>query len=210
MEKLKQMKEALVGCVETQIYGNLKDVDAKELGEAVDMIKDLAEAIYYCTITEAMNEGSEHGEKSGKGQHGTMYYKDTMMPMYRHPEPIEYYDPRYNMRYPAMYETGNGRETVGTQHAAAMRGYRDGMVIYPYEGHEQNGEMHDPKDGHSWRRRKMYMEGKGMKDKTHQMKELDAYVQELSQDLVEMVQDASPEEKQLLQQKISTLASKIK
>jgi phage anti-repressor protein len=33
---------------------HLDKVDAKELGEAIDMIKDLAEAIYYCTITDAM------------------------------------------------------------------------------------------------------------------------------------------------------------
>jgi hypothetical protein len=49
-----------------------------------------------------------------------------------------------------------------------------------------------------------------MNDKTHQMKELETYMNELSQDLVDMIQDASPEEKQLLQQKIGMLATKIK
>ena len=34
---------------------NLQQVDAKELGEVIDMVKDIEEAIYYCTITEAMN-----------------------------------------------------------------------------------------------------------------------------------------------------------
>ena len=42
------------------------------------------------------------------------------------------------------------------------------------------------------------------------MKELEKYVQELGKDLTEMVQDATPEEKQILQQKINMLASKIK
>ena len=59
MERLEKMKEHLMGCVEGQIYGSLQDVDAKELGEAIDMIKDLAEAIYYCTITEAMVKEEE-------------------------------------------------------------------------------------------------------------------------------------------------------
>lgn len=45
----------------------------------------------------------------------------------------------------------------------------------------------------------MYMEGKGSHDKTAQMKELENYMQELSEDLTEMIHDASPEEKQLLQ-----------
>jgi hypothetical protein len=34
---------------------NLQQVDAKELGEVIDMVKDIEEAIYYCTITEAMS-----------------------------------------------------------------------------------------------------------------------------------------------------------
>ena len=80
MERLEQMKECLIGMVESQIYGNIEQVDAKELGEAVDMIKDMAEAIYYCTITEAM-QGGEEREK----YRGTMYYapKD----MVRNPHP---------------------------------------------------------------------------------------------------------------------------
>ena len=223
MEKLKQMKEALVGCVESQVFGNLKDVDAKELGEAMDMIKDLSEAIYYCTITEAM-EGEKHGEKSGKGQHGMMYYKESMTPMYHYPYPVEYYDPRYRSNYSkyergnqggnsnsssrnyqdgmmdyTMYESGN----AGTGHAQAMRGYRDGMMIQPLE--------RDPREGRSGQRRKMYMEGKTThKDKTKQMQELEQYMQELTSDMTEMIADATPEEKQLLQQKISMLATKIK
>jgi hypothetical protein len=35
---------------------NLDCVDAKELGEVIDMIKDIEEAIYYCTVTAAMVE----------------------------------------------------------------------------------------------------------------------------------------------------------
>lgn len=42
---------------------NLKETDTEELGQAVDMIKDLEEAIYYCTITKAM-EKSEKEENS--------------------------------------------------------------------------------------------------------------------------------------------------
>ena len=52
-DKLKWMKDSLICVVENQLC-NLDEVDTKELGEAVDMIKDLEEAIYYCTVTEAM------------------------------------------------------------------------------------------------------------------------------------------------------------
>lgn len=33
---------------------NLEQVDAKEMGEVIDIIKDLEEAQYYCAITSAM------------------------------------------------------------------------------------------------------------------------------------------------------------
>ena len=42
-----------------------------------------------------------------------------------------------------------------------------------------------------------------------QIKELEAYLQELSTDITEMIKDASPEEKAILRQKMTTLADKI-
>jgi hypothetical protein len=53
MERLKHIKETLLGCIEGQM-GHLDTVDTEELGDVVDMVKDLEEAIYYCTITKAM------------------------------------------------------------------------------------------------------------------------------------------------------------
>lgn len=217
MEKLKQMKECLTGIVEGQVYGNLDKVDAKELGEAVDMIKDLAEAIYYCTITEAMEEGAkENGEQK---KHGMMYYAPSAaQPMYRMPHqyPIEYYDPRYRERTStdSMYaqRDGGGDNSSSSTggRGGSSRGYREGMMPTEWRPIYDDGMMRDPREGRSGKYRKMYMDGKGMKDKSHQMRELEEYIQELGQDLAEMVQDASSEEKALLQQKISTLANKIK
>ena len=54
-EKLKWMKDCLICTVENQLC-HLDEVDTEELGDAIDMIKDLEEAIYYCTVTEAMNK----------------------------------------------------------------------------------------------------------------------------------------------------------
>jgi hypothetical protein len=209
MEQLKQMKEALVGCVQGQVYNNLKDVDAQELGAAIDMIKDLSEAIYYCTITEAMEEGEEE-ESEKKGKHGMMYYNQRMQPMYNmpYPYPIEYYDPRYRERYStgSMYAQGGNSSSSGSSNGGngglsnsggnnarggGTRGYHEGMMpMY------DDGMMKDPREGRSGERRKMYMEGQQMgKEKSKQMQELEGYMQELTHDLTEMIQDASPEEK---------------
>lgn len=58
MERLKSIKDCLIAQVSGQM-GKLDQVDAKELGEAVDMIKDMEEACYYAKITEAMEKGEE-------------------------------------------------------------------------------------------------------------------------------------------------------
>jgi hypothetical protein len=68
----------------------------------------------------------------------------------------------------------------------------------------------DPREGTSYVRRRMYMEGKEQhRDVNSQMRELEAYLQELSSDITEMVKGASAEEKNVLRQKITTLANKI-
>ena len=145
--KLEHMKDVLICAVEHEI-DNLENANCKELGEAIDMIKDLEEAIYYCTITEAMGEngnGYHHAEINGNGH----YYNDS-------------------------------------------------------------SEDYNKYCGNSYKNRKMYMEAKMMKkDKATQLRELEKYLQELSNDIVEMIQDSTLEEKQYLEKKITALATKI-
>jgi hypothetical protein len=53
ISRLKCLEEEMVSVLELQ-FENLEGVCTKELGEAIDIVKDLEEAIYYHTITEAM------------------------------------------------------------------------------------------------------------------------------------------------------------
>ena len=194
-EALKMMKEQLMSCVQSQL-GDISKVDAHELGEVVDMIKDLAEAIYYCTITQSMEKSNENKNQSETNINyytTPYYYGNKAYPDYR--------DMQRNEGY--MYYTtgGNGQSTGGNN------GSRGGMSYYT----EIPGAMsRDPREGRSPMRRRMYMEGKEMhNDPNSQMRELEAYLQELSTDLTEMIKDASPEEKATLRQKMTTLANKI-
>ena len=178
-EKLKWMKDSLICVVENQLC-NLSEVDTEELGEAIDMIKDLEEAIYYCTVTEAMNNPSNEKmwemKKSDPHQESRMYYDYPM-----------YYDDRR-------------RHADGTFYADSGQSY------------DSNGETNgvDRAGGRSPHSRRMYMEAKSNgRDKATQLRELEKYMQELSQDITEMIADASPEEKQYLEKKITALASKI-
>lgn len=201
MERLKNMKETLMGCVQGQMY-NLENVDAKELGEAIDMIKDLSEAIYYCTITEAME-----GKEEGKEHH--YYYTERMMPdgydyrMMDKDKGRMYYNG--NSAGPSGQMNGNGNDTA--YYPKKMMMYHDG---YDYYEKEMPINMRDEREGRSHLSRKTYMESKEMhQDKNVKLKELEKYMQELTNDVIEMIQDASPEEKQLLEKRISALATKI-
>lgn len=187
MEQLKNMKEQITSAVQGQLC-NLSEANSKELGEAVDMIKDLAEAIYYCTITEAM-EKTEKEDKEKQPMNN--YYYTT--PYYRYPEyePDIYY-------YGGRSMVGDGGNYTGTSRDSRM--YRES--VYP--------RTTDPHEGRSPISRKMYMEDKQNHQSTEiKMKDLEKYMVELTKDITEMIEDATPEEKTLLSQKISTLATKI-
>ena len=179
-EKLQWMKDSLICVVENQLC-NLNEVDTEELGEAIDMIKDLEEAIYYCTVTEAMNNPKkEHSWEMKKSDHHQKPENDRM----------------YYKGYP-MYYADSGDGTSNTNSSNGHNYYDDPMG-------------RDEREGRSPMSRRMYMEAKhNGRDKAAQLRELEKYMQELSQDITEMIADASPEEKQYLEKKITALASKI-
>ena len=161
MENLKTMKNQLISLVQNQLT-HTETVNTEELGEAIDMIKDLEETIYYCTITKAMEEKEHHKEED--------YYK--------------YYEER-------------------------PIGMRDDMRIS--RDWDSSREGSNPKDGRSHITRRYYMESKEKHlDNATTMKELEHYLSELSSDIAEMIEGATPEEKILLQQKLTTLVNKIK
>ena len=57
-KKLKCIQSKLIDLAYEQME-NPECVDAKELGEVVDIIKDIDEAIYYCTVVKAMEDGQD-------------------------------------------------------------------------------------------------------------------------------------------------------
>ena len=176
MHKLYDMKNCLINAAQSQM-SNLQNCDAEELGEVIDMIKDIEEAIYYCTITKAMEEKDSTSKER-------MYYNERGG--YKYDDNSSSYADNYraNKSHSSDYEHDDERE-------------------YPVT-------MRDSREGRSPEYRRMYMESKEMhQDKNYQLKELENYMKELSSDITEMIADASPEEKQLLKQKMTTLMSKI-
>lgn len=216
MEQLKHMKDTLTNQVQTQM-NNLDCVDAKELGEAIDMIKDLEEAIYYCTIVEAMEEKEEKQVHNHYAYYTDPYYRD----MDRHNGKMYYPIDYGRMYYQESSERGlNDHLHQYTNGSSSRSGNSNGghssgqnssnnSTSY-YTERELPLEFRDSREGRSPSSRKMYMESKELHhDKAKKMKELEKYMQELTLDIAEMIEDSSPEEKQLLHKKISALANKI-
>lgn len=200
IEKLKSIQECLASAAEAQIY-DLENVDAQELGEVIDIIKDIEETIYYCTVTKAMEESEKH-----KGEE-MMYYT----PMYR--ETREHnggqgYD-MSRMYYGGSNGSFSGGYSSGRSNGSSGSSNSNGSNSQ-YSEKEFPGAFQDMREGRSPRSRRMYMEAKETKqDKATQMKELEHYMQELAQDVTEMIEGSSPEERQYLSKKISALATKL-
>lgn len=94
------------------------------------------------------------------------------------------------------------------------RGYEDGYRDGESRGRSQGGRR-DGREGRSGQSRRSYMETKEMnkentpESKQAKMRSLEAYMKELSEDITEMIEGASSEEKTMLRSKVQTLAQKI-
>lgn len=195
MEELKDVKRTLMSQVQAQM-GDLSRVNTHELGEVIDMVKDLEEAIYYCSIVKAMEEKEDEKPE-------VMYFRE--YPPYRNLDPYTgermYYDDGMRM-YGSGRSSGNRSGNGNGSNSMNTRSYME-MMPSKY--------LNDYREGRSPMARKSYMESKEMhQDKTTQMHELEKYLRELSADVTEIIDDASPEERAILKDKITTLAGKIK
>ena len=212
MEHLKSIKEQLIAQVQAQM-ADLKCVDAKELGEVIDMIKDLAQAEYYCEIYKQMKEASEQQKESNN-----YYYTERYMPMPDYYRDME----RSNGR---MYYSGGGNSSSPSQSSGGNSGssgtqyYSSRYQPNPWGGYEEEPyydkdfvlqHLRDEREGRSPMKRKMFMESKSNgSDSNKSMKELESYMQDLTSDMMDLLDKATPEEKSIVQKKINTLASKI-
>ena len=108
MENLKQIMKNLEGCVLTQ-SSDIGNANAHEMTAACDMIKDIAMAKYYCSITNAMEE-SEYG----------VDYDENGKKFYRHMMPEDYRD--MDLEKGRMYYNGHmPRRYYSEPYSQAMR-----------------------------------------------------------------------------------------
>lgn len=167
VERLKHIKETLMSAVESQMY-NLSEVDTEELGDVIDMLKDLEEATYYCSVVKAMEESEKYKEKNGSDM---MYYP----PMYYDERSISHENG--NGMHRSYYSNGNGSSSSNGNNGNGSSSGGHNASSSQYTEREFPYAFQDAREGKSHRSRRMYMEAKEThQDKSVQMKELEKYV----------------------------------
>ena len=217
IKMMHNMIEKLTKCAEMELEKGVENVDTKEMGEVVDIIKDLAEAMYYRTLVVAM-EDSEYGEdydEYGPMEDGRRGYRGQPRSKTSgrymsigdgrrsnrgrrgYDEPMSDYEmtPEMYEKYPAEYYRDMDRQS-GKMYFTDMR---------------TNPGMRDAKEGRSGMSRKTYMETKQMHtndtqdSKNIKAKKLDEFFGDLYEDMKEMAHDMSNEEKTVWKQRVAKL-----
>ena len=197
------MIEKLTECTKSQFDKGLESVDTCEMGKVIDMIKDLAEAMYYRTLAKTMDESEDEEilkmfDRYGRNKRFYDHYRyedGRFAPKGRGTYRRNYDEPMWHMT-PEMYRDMD-REPYG-------------RMYYTEPTH-----MHDSREGKSGMSRRTYMNTRDahkantQQDKEAKMHDLEAYMRELSDDLTELIADMIPEEKNLAKSKLSTLVSKM-
>lgn len=207
IERMHKMIECLTEKALCELEKGTENVDTCEMGQVVDMIKDLNEAEYKAVIVKAMKKAEEekeeydkvllrelkeeYGEDAGRRFYDHYRYSDGRFAPKGHGTYRGYSEPNYHMT-PEMY-----RDMDRDTHS---------RMYYTETGINESG--YD-------RAKRNYTETKEMhrsntpEDKKAKMQELEKYAKSLTEDVVEMVSDMSDEEKNLLRTKMQILMQKI-
>ena len=238
MHKLaEKIADCMKAKVEAKGIDNIEGQDLVELGMWTDIIKDLVCYDKDKKIIEAMDEAEESEEamkyiemyedyperKGYRGQRrdsrgrymsnrGRRGYESRMMP------DMDWDDMEYqrDMDRPMgrMGYSGSGSSSGSSSGMSSGGSSSSGMSSgfmgsnSGSRGYSDGGR--DSREGRSGQSRRGYMEAKEQgKDKQAKMKELEDYMKELSTDVTEMIEGASPEEKTMLKNKMQVLMQKI-
>lgn len=206
----------MIECLTEKALGELdkgvENVNTEEMGEAVDMIKDLCEAECKAVIVKSMKKADEEEEEYNKE------LLRTLKAEYGEEGGRRYYD-EYRYKTTGRYAPKGKGTYVG------RRGYEEPPYYHMYPERDMDREYgrmyyteptatHTSESGYD-RAKRMYTETKEMhkantpEDKEHKMKALDGYIKELGGDITQLIGDMTAEERNLMRTKLSTLVSKL-
>ena len=204
------MIEKLTKCAEMELEKGIDKIDAEEMGEVTDMIKDLAEAEYYSKIIKAMDE-AEYGEDYD------------YMGAYDEHERRGYTGQPRSKTSGRFMRRGDGRRS----YMPMMRDYDWDNMQMDRDMDREHGKMYytepmtmrNDNQTHSESRydraRRGYEESKAMhksgsvEDKKKNMESLEHYMKELSEEMAELIESMDANEKTMVRSKLQTLAQKV-
>ena len=207
IERMHKMIECLTEKALCELEKGTENVDTCEMGQVVDMIKDLNEAEYKAVIVKAMKKADEekeeydkmllrelkeeYGEDAGRRFYDHYRYSDGRFAPKGHGTYRGYSEPYYHMT-PEMYRDMD-RDTHSRMYYTET-GMNESVYDRAKRTYTETKEMH---------------RGNTPEDKKAKMQELERYAKSLTEDVVEMVSDMSDEEKNLLRTKMQILMQKI-
>lgn len=210
LSEICQIEKDLISALKTTVSHGVfsKEVDGKELGDLVDMVKDMAEtkrncweACYYETVVEAMKEGED--EEGGRMPRGMEHMYKIMPPHWMNEGPAGYIP---SSRVPMNkdwnglsydYSNNSGRRMNGDNDDQSQNRNR---YRNPYG--ESYGEYEDA--------RRHYTETRSPEDKRHMNEKAMEHVDNSMMTLREVWRNADPDVKKQVSSAISSLASEFK
>ena len=198
---LKELKTKLIDAAKSHVDKGLEEVDTHELGEVVDMIKDLAEAeekcwkaCYYKSIVEAMHEYGEEYEspESRYGYDNRRYASGRFAPKgHGHVSGFIPPDMMPHMDLEGYTPSGRGnRSQSGSEYSGS------GRYGYNYD------RYHEAKTN--------YNQTHDYQNKTEMNEFAKRHLNETVDTFKDMYEDADPELKARMKQDITKLANEMK
>lgn len=216
IERMHKMQECLTEKAVNELEKGIENVDTSEMGQVVDMIKDLAEAEYHSIISKAMKKADEEEEE---------YDKELLRSLKAE------YGEESGRRYYDQYRYANGR--FAPKGRGTRRGYEEppyyhmpvnyNDMEYMRDMDKSRGKMYysEPiaphvSESNYDRAKRHYTETKEMhsgitpEDKEQRMKALDKYIKTVTNEIIKIVSDnATAEEKNLIKSNINNLVSRF-
>lgn len=232
-----ELAKKIADCIKTKVEAkgidNIEGHDLEELGEWVDIIKDIACYDKDMRIIEAMDNAEDSEESmryiemyedypDRKGYRGQRRdSRGRYMSRRSYTEPMMMHDDMREMDYMdgRMYyggSTGGNSSNMG----GASSGMSGGSSNTGSRGYSEGGQMSSrmQRDGESESRydraRRGYEEAKNMNDtsadgKRKSMENLESYMKELSEDMTQFVGKMDANEKAMVKSKLQTLMTKF-
>ena len=206
--RIHDMLEDVSEAASTELSKGTDQVNTKEFGEVVDMIKDLteaeknkAEACYYNTLVDAMESheyGEDYDEYGPMQRRGYSRSRDSMGRYSSRRGYPMHDDMMYNQRYD---EYMNGR-----------MGYSNGAYGGGSRGMSSNSSNNSSRYGYSYDK---YMSNRrnysktDPEDKQERMKMMQEYSTDLVGSISKIMEDVSPEEKQMLKNNLAKVMNNM-